>query len=82
MTVLSYSYGIITNRAINAPGHGDNVFDGIKTTDKRHLKGGMDLIGKLGSNDTTNIGMLTSDSKYVSIKFADQCLHFSTIKKD
>ena len=27
------------------------------------------------SNDTTNIGILSSASKYVSINFADQCLH-------
>ena len=27
MTVLSYSYGIIINRAINAPGHVKNVVD-------------------------------------------------------
>ena len=36
----------------------------------------MYLIGKLGSNDTTNIGMLPSASKDVSIKFLDPCLHF------
>ena len=35
----------------------------------------MELIGKLAVNDTTNIGILTSDSKDVSIKFVDQCLH-------
>ena len=27
MTVLSYSYGIITDRAINSPGYGKNVVD-------------------------------------------------------
>ena len=35
----------------------------------------MELMGKLASNDTTNIGMLPSASKYVSINFAAQCLH-------
>ena len=30
----------------------------------------MEFIGKLASNDTSNIGMLPSDSKDVSIKFA------------
>ena len=35
----------------------------------------MELMGKLASNDTKNIGMLPSASKYVSINFADQCLH-------
>ena len=35
----------------------------------------MELIGVLASNDTTNIGMLPSASKYISIKFSDKCLH-------
>ena len=75
MTVLSYSYGIIIYRAINAPGHGKNVVDGINATEKRYLKEKMEPLGKLGSKHTTNIGMLPSTSKYVTIKFSDQCLH-------
>ena len=39
MTVLSSSYGIIMDRAINAPGHGKNVVDGINAKDKLYLKG-------------------------------------------
>ena len=35
----------------------------------------MKLIGKLGSNNTTKIGMLPSASKDVCIQFTDQCLH-------
>ena len=35
----------------------------------------MERIGKSGINDTTNIGMLTSTSKDVSIKSSYQCLH-------
>ena len=35
----------------------------------------MELIGKLESDNTSKIGMLPSASKYVSIKFADQCKH-------
>ena len=38
MTVLSSSYGIIMDRAINAPVHGTNVVDGINTTDKCYVK--------------------------------------------
>ena len=34
-----------------------------------------ELIGKLGSNNTSKIGMLPSDWKYASIGFADQCIH-------
>ena len=69
------------DRAINAPGHGKNVVDGFNKTDKHYLKGEMELIGKLVSNDTTKIGMLPSASKYVSFKFADQCLHILNNKE-
>ena len=60
MTVLSYSCGIIMKITINAPGHGNNVVDKLNAADKRYLKGKMELIDKLGSNDITKIGMLTS----------------------
>ena len=63
------------DHTINAPCYGNNVLYGLNATDKHYLKGEMELIGKLSGINTTNIGMLTSDSKYVSIKFADQCLH-------
>ena len=76
MTVLSSSHGIIMDCAINAPGHGNNFFDGINATGKRYLKGKMELIGKLASNDTSKIGILPSASKYVSINFSDQCTHY------
>ena len=42
---------------------------------QHYLKGEMELMSKLASNDTTHIGMLPSASKYVSINFADQYLH-------
>ena len=47
MTVLSSSYGIIMYQAINAPGNGNNVVDVINATDKRNLKGKMELMGTL-----------------------------------
>ena len=75
MTVLSSSYGIITDRAINVPGHGKNFVDGLNAADKSYLKGKMELMRKSASSDTTNIGMLTSASKYAAINFADQCIH-------
>ena len=81
MTVLSSSYGIIMDSAMNAPGRGKNAVDGLNATDKRYLKGEMELIGKLASNYTTNIGMLPSASKYVSVKFVDQCLHILNNKE-
>ena len=74
MTMLSYSYGIRMDSAINTPGHGKNVVDGINTNDKHYLKGKMDLIGKLAINDTSNIGMIPSASKCVSIKCSDQSI--------
>ena len=41
----------------------------------------MELIGKLGSKDTTNIGMLASYSKDISVKLADQCTHILNNKE-
>ena len=38
MNLLSSSYGIIMNRAINVPGHGNNCFDGLYATYKCYLK--------------------------------------------
>ena len=81
MPVLSYSYGIIMDCAINAPGHRNNVIYGLNATDKCYLKEEMEPIGKLESNDTTHIGMLNSASKYDPIKFADQCLHILNSKE-
>ena len=40
----------------------------------------MELLGKLASNDTSNIIIIPSASKYVSIKFAEQFLHILNIK--
>ena len=38
-------------------------------------------MGKLEINDTNNIGMLSSASKDVSIKFVDQCVHILNNKE-
>ena len=69
------------DRAINAPGHGKNVVEGLNATEKRYLKGEMKLISKLESKYTANIGMLPSASKDVSITFADKCLHILNNKE-
>ena len=82
MTVLSFSYGVTIARAINSPGHENNLVYGLNATYKQYLKGKMELMGKVASNDTTNIGILPSTSKYVSINFSDQCLHILSKKKD
>ena len=47
MTVLSFSYGIIMDRAINATVNGNNVVDVINATYKRYLKWEMEPIGKI-----------------------------------
>ena len=41
----------------------------------------MELMGKLDSNDTTNIGMLPSASKDVSVKFEYQYLQIINNKE-
>ena len=38
-------------------------------------------MGELAINNTTNIGMLPSASRYVSIKFSDKCLHILNNKE-
>ena len=48
MTVIFSLYGIIMDHEINAPGHGNNVFDVL-------FEGEMRLLGKLASNDTSKI---------------------------
>ena len=75
MTVLLSSYVIIMDSAINAPVQGKNFIDGLNETENSHMKEQMELIGKLESNVTSNIGILPSASKYASIKFLDQCIH-------
>ena len=39
MNVLSSSYGIIMDQAMNTPGHGNNVVDGLNATRNLYLKG-------------------------------------------
>ena len=75
MAVLSSSYGIILDREINVTGHGKSVVDGLNATENLSLRGEMEFIGILGSNNTSKVGILPSASKDVSIKFAYQCLH-------
>ena len=49
--------------AVHAPGHGNNVVDGLNETEKRSLKKIMEFIGKLESNNTKKNGILLSASK-------------------
>ena len=75
MTVLSSSYGIIMDMVINAPSNGNNVVDGINATAKFYLKEKIEIICKLASNNTSNIGNIPSASKYVLIKFSEHYIH-------
>ena len=63
------------DHTIDATDHGNNVVDGLNATDKRDQKQQMELIGKLSNNDTSNIVIIPSAQKYVSIKYAYQCIH-------
>ena len=78
MTVLSYLYGIIIECAINSPVNGKNVINGLNDTEKLHLKEQMGPLGKLGSNVTSNIGIIPSVSKDVSVNFSEECSHVLT----
>ena len=66
--------------AINSPGHVNIVLGRLNETDKRYLKGKMELLGKLASNDTSDIGIILIASKDVSIKFVDQSLNVTNHK--
>ena len=81
ITVLSSLCGIIIDRAINAPGHGKNVVDGFNATAIFYLKGEMELIGKLESNNTTNIWMLPSASKTFPLNLQINVYTLSVIKR-
>ena len=48
------------DREINAPGHRNNIVDGLNATGKRYLKEQVGLIGKQSSKNTSNIGFLPS----------------------
>ena len=67
MTVISSSYGIIMDCAINSPSFVYNVVDGLNATVKCYFKEQMELISKSASKDALKIGILPSASKDVSI---------------
>ena len=50
----------------------------IMTMDKHYLNEQMEILGKSASNDTPNIGMITSASRDVSINLSEQCLQIIT----
>ena len=68
--MLSYSYDLIINLSINASGHRNNVVNRLNATGKRYFKKQTELIGKLASNDTSNIVMIQYihilNNKYIS----------------
>ena len=80
MTVLSSSYGIIMDREISAPGHGNNVVNGINTTGKHYWKEQMELLGKISSNNKSYIGMLPSPSNKYPLNFQNNVYKISIIK--
>ena len=62
MTILSALFGIIMYHLINAPSHGNNVVDGINTTEKLYLKLQVELVGHLRIYDTSIIVILACAS--------------------
>ena len=55
--------------ARNKTGNKSNDSIGLHETGNIYLREQMKLLGKLTSNDTSNIGMIPSASKNVSINF-------------
>ena len=81
ITILSYSYSIITDCAIHVSGHENCVVDGTNTKDRNYLKKQMELISKLASNEKFMVGILPSSSKDVSITLDINLYKLSIIKK-
>ena len=81
MTVLSTFYGIIIDCAINERYHGTNAVDELNAPEKCSLKQQKELIGAWESIDTSNIEILPSASKHISIKLVDQCIHILNNKE-
>ena len=65
ITVLSSSNVIIMDRKVNAPVHVNNFLGGLNSMGKRYLKEQKELIGKLASNNTSNIVMISGASKNI-----------------
>ena len=77
--MLSYLYDVITDRAINAPGHGNNVVNGINGTGKLYLKDQRKRLGKSASNDTSKIVILPIASNNIYSIFQDNIYKSSII---
>ena len=58
-----------------------NNFEGLNVSYKRDLKGQMEIIGKLASNKTSNIGILPSASENAFIKLVYECIHILNNKE-
>ena len=81
ITGLSYSSVIIMHREINATNQGNIVVYGNNATEKRYLKEETIYICNSVSNNTSNIGMIPSASKVISLQIADQCIHIINNKE-
>jgi hypothetical protein len=50
-SVLSSEHGFVIDHAVNAPGHGKDIVDGLNATDKNFLKQKMCLVGTPGAQN-------------------------------
>ena len=80
--MLSSSYSIVFDHAINAPSHEKNVVGGLNAMYKRYLKEEIELISELACNDKSIMGMLPSASNTSPLKFYTNVYILLITKKD
>jgi len=73
LSYISVSYKIIIDHMISAQGHGRDLVDGIKSSDKRYLKGKMCMIGAPEVDDCRKRINGHSMIGNAHCSFADEC---------
>ncbi len=75
LSLLASQKHVVIDRAIEAPGHGKDIVDGLNATDKRFLKGKMCLIGSPEANGSAHRMVAHSMVEGASKSLAEECAH-------
>jgi hypothetical protein len=73
-SLLSSEHGITIDHAVNAPGHGKDIVDGLNATDKNFLKKKMCLIGTPGAQETKQRMEAAAMVNGASKSLAEECI--------
>ena len=84
--MLLYLYGIIIEFTTNAPGHINNVFDGLNETDKHYLKGKMEFLGENGETiicveRSINLVLTTPENPFFRLRTLIEYCIFAPFQK-